>query len=243
MMKLPLRARAVMGRLSAADWSVFAPDRGGLALALVVAAVSAPFLIGGRGAMAAAEYRWQLCSGVSGATPQGVQRFAVAAFAHMFLHVNWAHLAGNLVGLACAASAVHRRLRLGGAAPARALAVLAVMFAAGGVSGGLMFAVSNLLSPACMIGASGAVAGFFGAALRFVFRSPARVDADPLGLAPLSAGAMALVFGLALVDYLGSTLAAILRIYPLAAATEAHVGGLLFGLITFPMFLRLAGAK
>lgn len=215
-------------------WFCFAPTGEAAALSLVVAAISGALLLG-HPALGIATARMQLCAFALVPTPAGVLRQSSTLIQHLFVHIDWAHLAGNVAFLMFFGSAVSRRLAAesGGVKPHRAFAVFCGFFLACGVVGGIAFILTDLARPSCVVGASGAIAGLLGAALRFALREDRR-GFDPMARV-IAALAVVIAANAAL-----STFGEMMRVAPLVSAWQAHAGGLIFGAFAFPWFARRA---
>lgn len=105
------------------------------------------------------------------AHPGGIWALLWSPFTHALLHGSWSHLGFNLVWFAAFGSPVVRRYGVRG---------LALFGLAGAAIGAAGFAAAYPVSAqdTVMIGASGAVSAFTGAAIRFVFQ-PLQVAIDP----------------------------------------------------------------
>ena len=223
-------------------WSRFAPTPDAAALCIVIAATSSAALLD-RNAFGAATARSQLCAMLFVPGIAGVLRQAPSLVLHLFIHVDWPHLAGNLAFLLLLGSATSRRIgaQADHARPLRAFAVFCAFFAACGVAGGIVFVLMDRFVPSCTIGASGAIAGLLGAALRFAFRSEEREREDPRGIEPVSAGLAAVLTVIVAANAALFAAGTALRLAPLITAWQAHAGGLVFGALAFPWFARKAG--
>ncbi len=156
---------------------------------------------------------------------------------YAFLHGSWTHLAVNGLTLVAFGPPVARRL--GG--------TLFLLFcAAGAVAGAMTHFVLHPLDIAPVVGASAAISGTMGAIVRFAFNPGAQRGAgSDLGgketqstpLSQLGGNRQALLF---LMVWFGANL--FFGVFPEAAgsvepiAWEAHMGGFLFGLLTFGVF-------
>lgn len=159
-------------------------------------------------------------------------------FTHTLVHANISHLLMNGVWLLAFGSGVAKRI-----GNLRFLA----LFAFCGVAGAVVFLAFNYGKIAPVIGASGAVSGLLGAALRFFFSAIREGGIDALRNAPKSVRRMSVVetltdpqilvviavwaglnvlFGLGSVGLAGNA----------AIAWEAHLGGFLAGLLAFGYF-------
>jgi membrane associated rhomboid family serine protease len=162
-------------------------------------------------------------------------------FTHALLHAGWEHLIVNVAWLAIFATPVARRY---GTWP-----MLAIFFASA-AAGAAVFALTNLMTVAYLMGASGGVAGLMGAAMRFIFQ-PVIVGQDPetgerivLGRRLASLGEMmrnprARVFTIfwvllnAAIPFLP-----VLTGQDLQIAWQAHLGGFVAGLFLVGLFER-----
>jgi membrane associated rhomboid family serine protease len=160
-----------------------------------------------------------------------------------FLHGDWLHLGLNGLWLAAFGSAVARRF-----GPPRFLA----LFLLSGIAGAVAFALAHPSGIEPVVGASAAISGAVGAAMRFAFQPGA-----PLGpgrnlsitsggayfapaLAPMGVfrDGRALAF---LLTWFGCNIlfgafARPLGIGDVTVAWEAHIGGFLFGWLAFGWF-------
>ena len=149
---------------------------------------------------------------------------------YSLLHGSWMHVALNCIWLAAFGTPVVRRC-----GPLRA-AGLAVVTSLGGALAYWMF---DTLSPIPMIGASGIVSGFMGAAASFIFGGSASFgrESPAQGLGGLLRNRSALFFlgSWLVVNLLGGVLAGPLGLAAGGIAWQAHLGGLVTGLILFPL--------
>lgn len=106
---------------------------------------------------------------VPDAFPGGLWPLIWTPITYAFLHGGWEHLLGNMAWLVIFGTPVARRYGTG--------PTLAIFFLSS-IAGALAFAVTAFGGPAFLIGASGAIAGFTGAAIRFMFE-PVIVAKDP----------------------------------------------------------------
>ncbi len=157
---------------------------------------------------------------------------------YAFLHGDWVHFSFNAFWLAAFGSAVERRVG------ARRFLALGAVSA---VAGALAMWVTDVFSFVPMIGASGAISGFMGAAARFIFepgsalyggepspwRSRGSITAtlrNPRAFGFLAVWFVSnLIFGMA-AQPLGMSQSPV--------AWEAHVGGFLAGFLLFSWFDR-----
>lgn len=174
---------------------------------------------------------------------------ATQLIGHMFLHAGWAHLLLNCVWLLAFGAPVARMLRA--QRPAGA-AIFIVFFLTSGVMGALVYALSHANDHTMLIGASGGVSGLLGGLVRFAFRSPPQYRAEPapegVRLVPRLSG----LFDTSVLVWTGAVimLNAVAGLYGAGVsdsatgiAWESHIGGYLFGLVSFPLFARLAWGR
>ncbi len=147
---------------------------------------------------------------------------------YAFLHGSWTHVVLNSVWLAAFATPVMKR-----AGAARSLA-LAVATALGGA---LAQWIADPLGVQPTIGASAVVSGFMGAAATFIFARPTWPHTGPTGRWSFLAHRGVITFlGVWLAaNLLFGVVAAPLGIGEGAIAWQAHIGGLLAGLVLFPL--------
>ncbi|SJZ50608.1 rhomboid family intramembrane serine protease [Consotaella salsifontis] len=157
---------------------------------------------------------------------------------YAFLHGGWAHLLTNTVWMLAFGTPVARRLG--------AVRFL-VLSALGSVAGAAAFALFNpqLMEP--VVGASGVVSALMGAACRFAFqRSRVRgtqiVDDGPrLGIMQALSDRTVLffvIFFFVINLVVGTGVGSLLVGGDAEVAWEAHLGGFVFGFLTFALFDR-----
>jgi membrane associated rhomboid family serine protease len=165
---------------------------------------------------------------------------------HAFLHVDWLHLAVNLIWMASFGSALARRF---GTVRFLALSLLA---AAAGAAVYLLFHLPEMrlrsFNPnafSLAIGASGAVSGMMAATARFAFapggplsggaRATAyRLPAEPLRVVFTRSRALVFILVWFVLNFLTGMAGGLLPGVSGPIAWEAHVGGFLAGLLLFP---------
>lgn len=161
---------------------------------------------------------------------------------YALLHASWAHALLNVVWLAAFGTPVARRC-----GPLR-FALIAVLSAIGGALAQLLAAPTSVMP---VVGASAAVSGLMGAAAYFVFTPPYEHDQAPDSsrwqgaLGRLVRNRTALIF---LAMWFGTNLLFGLSAQPLGIfdgeiAWQAHLGGLLTGLVAFPLVDRWHGRR
>jgi membrane associated rhomboid family serine protease len=176
-----------------------------------------------------------------GPLPGGIPAAIWTFVTYALFHINFTHLAFNLIWLVAFGTAVARRFGTW-----RFLA----FFAFTAATGALAHLVTHIGENVPTIGASAAVLGMMAAAMRFVFQPGGplgflrlseaetyRVPAKPLGA--MLRDPRTLLFGLAwfgLNALLGLPLFAMPGVENTAVAWQAHVGGFLGGLLAFTAF-------
>ncbi|MDB5560467.1 MAG: rhomboid family intrarane serine protease [Enterovirga sp.] len=157
----------------------------------------------------------------------------LTAVSYALLHGSWMHVVLNCVWLAAFGTPVLRRC---GAARFLILALLATIGAV------LAHWLLNALSWQVVIGASGTVSGFMGAAALFVFERPAPARSWPPD-PPRRSSVLGLLRNRSALLFLGTWFGINLLVgflsQPLGLAEggiawQAHIGGLLTGLLAFP---------
>ncbi|KAF2991615.1 rhomboid family intramembrane serine protease [Methylocystis sp. MJC1] len=159
----------------------------------------------------------------------------VTPLSYAFLHGGWTHLFINALTLAAFGAPVARKL----GSP-----LFLLFFAACAVAGAATHFALHPFDAAPVVGASAAISGTMAAIVRFAFTPGARLGEDGDGsvartasLRRLTANRQAMVF---LIVWFAAN--ALLGVFPEAAgssepiAWEAHIGGFLFGLLTFGAF-------
>lgn len=154
---------------------------------------------------------------------------------HVFVHGGLAHLIINSAWFLAFATPVARRV---------GLVRFVAFFLLCGIGGALLFLPFNSAS---MVGASGAISGLMGAALRFLFVPLMAGDAEalagdsqraPLLSLPVTLGDRRILAAIAfwtLLNFLAAWAApALLQTQNIA--WEAHLGGFFTGLLTFGLF-------
>jgi membrane associated rhomboid family serine protease len=173
-----------------------------------------------------------------GGLPGGRLAAATQLVTHIFVHADPTHLAINAAWLLAMGTPV--ALRLG---PVRFLA----FFLLSGIGGALLFLLLLPSSTAPMVGASGAISGLMGGALRFLLGP--MTDGTPEPLASKAGRAELLSLRETLTDrriLVGVGVWTVLNIVAAYAipelldgasiAWQAHLGGFFTGLLTFGLF-------
>ncbi len=161
-------------------------------------------------------------------------------FSHMALHANLMHLMFNSVWLLIFGTAVARRLG-GGFVSAN---IFLSFFALSGAAGALFYILLNMKSTVLLVGASGGISGLFGAALRIMLAPRPHFARESRDLAPLTDRNLLIWSALILVlNFVTAFYGAMVSPAANQVAWEAHMGGFLFGLLTFPFFDRAANRR
>lgn len=150
---------------------------------------------------------------------------------HVFLHASVAHLLFNLLWLFVFGAPLARRLRDGFR--------FYLFFVLSGAMGGLFFSLFHLHEPTLLVGASGGVTGLLGGLVRFAFHRPLSRPASERGVLPLTDRSV--LYWSAIVILMNASVAIFgpnVGAGEADIAWQAHVGGFLFGVLTFPLFDR-----
>ncbi len=214
----------------------FVPARITLALHLVPGQLAKAYQVTvGRNAIVAAQLDFLIGEG---------QLRVWSLITYAFLHASWAHVGFNCIWLVAFGSAVARRFS--------AVRFTLLMLVAA-VAGALVQYMADITSFQLVIGASAAVSGAMGAAVRFVFRpseEPRRIfdrallneafRQPALSLRQTVTTKAALVFVVVWfgTDLLFGIFPALSGISDAPVAWQAHIGGFLAGLLLFPLFDR-----
>lgn len=163
---------------------------------------------------------------------------------YALLHGSWAHVGFNCIWLVAFGSAVARRF---------STVSFLLLLCISAVAGAMAQWLANYASFGLVIGASAAVSGAMGAAVRFVFRpseEPRQIfdrralneafRLPALSLRDTFANRTALVFVVFwfATDLLFGLFPALSGISEAPVAWQAHIGGFLVGLLLFPLFDR-----
>ncbi len=192
-------------------------------------------------ALAFLPLRYALPEGVSpGDLPGGWAAWFLSPVTHMVLHAGWGHLTINSVWLAAFGTPVARRLG------AIRFLLLACLSAAGGA---LVFLATHYGEGAILMGASGAISGLMGAAVRLIYATGDTllegVHADLTTVRPLSLADLVRRPGprTFIIVWLGTNL--VFGVWSLGTpgmqgsiAWDAHLGGFVTGLLALPLFDR-----
>ena len=166
------------------------------------------------------------------ALPGGLHAAVLTLVTYTFLHGSLMHLAVNSIWLLALGSGVARRLEAGW---------FLAFYLACGIIGGLAYVASHPGSVVPAVGASGAVSGLMGAALRFIVPAADRTRRGGRLVSLLDRRVLvvaALWFALNFLVGQGA-FDALTGGQPVA--WEAHIGGFVAGLLLFGLFDRLSG--
>jgi membrane associated rhomboid family serine protease len=178
--------------------------------------------------------------GAAGDLPGGNVAILTSFFTHLFVHADLMHLTINVAWFLAFASPVCART-----GPLR----FAAFFFLAGIGGALFFLAVNGTILALLVGASGAISGLMGAALRFLFSSGPQEGPLALGAAIRSAPLIALAgvvrhrrLALTILVWTGLNIVLAWGLAGLTSAGsiawEAHLGGFYMGLVTYGFFDR-----
>lgn len=105
-----------------------------------------------------------------------------------------------------------------------------------------MFTAFHMSEFTLLVGASGGVSGLLGAVVRFAFNRTTLFGPEQASISPLSSSSVLLWSGIVVVMNLVLGVFGAVLTGGASIAWEAHLGGYLFGLLTYPFFERLARA-
>ncbi|MFQ5564187.1 MAG: rhomboid family intramembrane serine protease [Parvularculaceae bacterium] len=178
----------------------------------------------------------------------GVLGMAAPLVAHIFVHANLPHLLFNSLWLLAFGAPVARRFSAGAAGGAfRAYwdaSVFLTYFVLCGAFGALFYVMLHSHEYTLLIGASGGVSGLLGGVVRFAFRRPFRWGDDERRIAMLT-DRIVVVWTVAFIllnAAIGLFGGGFFTPGETQIAWEAHVGGYIFGLLTFGLFDRMSRA-
>ena len=184
----------------------------------------------------------RLMSGVAVQLPGGEPATITSFVTHLFVHGDTTHLLVNMAWLLAFGSPLARRTD--------ALRFLA-FFAVCGIAGALFYVLVNGRVLTLVVGASGAISGLMGGAMRFVFLRLASMRTlgvgPPIHAAPLMSLGETVRDKRILLVVFGWTILNVLLAWGAAGLTdaagiawEAHVGGFYAGLLLYGLFDRQA---
>jgi membrane associated rhomboid family serine protease len=180
----------------------------------------------------------RLLPGIAPHLPGGEPATITSFLTHLFVHGDTTHLIVNMAWLTAFGSPVARRMDW--------LRFIA-FFVLCGVAGALFYVLVNGRVLTLVVGASGAISGLMGGAMRFFFRGlgsgPALAVGSPLAQAPCLSLAETVRDKRILLAVSGWTILNVVFAWGAAGLTdaagiawEAHVGGFYAGLLCFGLF-------
>ena len=183
----------------------------------------------------------KLTRGLSGDVP--AWSLFLPMLTHIFLHGNIAHLLFNMLMLTVFGAGVARRLHTErGPVPDRVINVslFIAFFLACGAAGAAAYLAREPDSVTPMIGASGAISGLMAASMRFALRRLAPYGVAHGPLAGIFEGPVLIASALYIGINIATAFGAGIGTGDAIVAWDAHIGGYVFGLVTFPLFDRFA---
>lgn len=168
----------------------------------------------------------------------GFLRVFATLVTHIFLHANWMHVLMNSVWLLVFGAPVARKLGAGGRVADSPSLVFLLFFLFSGVAGAMTFIAIHPAANTLLIGASGGVSGLLGGVVRFAFQRPPKSGFAEREFASLTDQRVIIwSVGLLVINLLVALFSDLIAPGQGAIAWEAHMGGYLFGLLTFPAFV------
>lgn len=165
---------------------------------------------------------------------------------HMFIHAGIMHVALNLLWMLAFGAPVARRMQTSDAMKSFSAFSRAGLFLTFyllcGVAGALTFILAHPQEIVPMVGASGAVSGLLGGLVRFAFNRSTLFGPEYAAISPLTSKSVAIWSFFIVAMNVGIGVFAGRLAGGGVIAWEAHVGGYLFGLFSYPMFERLSRA-
>ena len=174
----------------------------------------------------------------------GVLSMISPLISHMFVHAGLMHLAVNMFFLMAFGAPIARRMGAENALQSFSAFAAASLFATFyflcGIAGALLYLAFHINEITLLVGASGGISGLFGAVVRFGFSRTSILGPEHGRVSPLFSGPVLLwAFFIVLSNFLfGGAVPGLAG--DVNIAWEAHVGGFLFGLVTYPFFERAA---
>lgn len=155
---------------------------------------------------------------------------------YIFFHINFTHYLLNLAAICGLGVFVHREMSAR-ANPGRsdASAAFLAFFLLSGLAAGFAYCAANLQAYRGMLGASGAAAGLFGAAIWITITRHGETENWRKGAALTLA-----TLNVVMLTYLIDTSPLSRFLFNSASAWQAHAGGYVFGLFAYPLFERMA---
>ena len=176
----------------------------------------------------------------------GVLAMISPLIAHMFVHAGLAHLLFNTLWLLALGTPTARRMKTENALQSfsafAAASLFLTFYLLCGIAGALAFVALHPNDTTLLVGASGGVSGLLGGVVRFAFNRSTLFGPENAAMSPLTAPSV-LAWSIVIIvmnfgiGVFGGGLAGGVNI-----AWEAHIGGYVFGLLTYPVFERVARA-
>ena len=164
--------------------------------------------------------------------------------AHMFVHASVAHLLFNMFMLLAFGAPITRRMGTENALQSsRAFAAASIFltfYLLCGVAGALMYVAMHTNEFTLLVGASGGVSGLLGGLVRFAFNRSTLFGPENARISPLTAPSVISWTVIVILLNLGTAIFGGALAGGAQIAWEAHIGGYIFGLLTYPLFERLA---
>lgn len=164
--------------------------------------------------------------------------------AHMFVHASVSHLFMNTAFMLAFGAPVARRMGTDNALKSTSAFASASLFLTfyflSGIFGSLFYIALHANQPIYLVGASGGVSGLLGGLVRFAFNrstlfGPEHATISPLTSPSVISWSIVVIAMNIFIGVFGGGL-----VGGASIAWEAHIGGYLFGLITYPFFEHLA---
>ncbi|WDI31651.1 rhomboid family intramembrane serine protease [Hyphococcus flavus] len=163
---------------------------------------------------------------------------------HMFLHAGFMHLALNMLWLLAFGAPVARRMKavdtLKSFTGFASAGLFVSFYLLCGIAGALAFIAFHPSEIIPMVGASGAVSGLMGGLVRFAFNRSTLFGPEYAAISPLSSNSVVVwSFFIIIMNVAIGLFGGVLTGGGMIA-WEAHIGGYLFGLLSYPLFERLS---
>lgn len=176
----------------------------------------------------------------------GVLAMISPLIAHMFVHASMPHLLFNTLWLLALGTPTARRMQTENALQSFSAFAAASLFVTfyflSGIAGALTFVAAHPNEATLLVGASGGVSGLFGGVVRFAFNRSTLFGPENATFSPLSAPSVIAWSVVIVVMNIGVGMFGGGLTGGVSIAWEAHIGGYVFGLLTYPFFERVARA-
>ncbi len=174
----------------------------------------------------------------------GVLGMLAPLIAHMFVHASVPHLLFNMLWLLAFGAPVARRMKAENALQSFSAFSAASLFFSfyilSGIAGALVFIAAHTNETTLLVGASGGVSGLLGGVVRFAFNRATLFGPENATISPLSSPSVISWTVVIIVLNVGLGLFGGALTGGVSIAWEAHIGGYLFGLLTYPFFEAVA---